>query len=552
MRTSYKFLFILTLTAIIGLGSCKRYSELLENPNNPSPSAADVDLYLNAVQLSFSNVFNGANGFGMSLTRMQVFYGPTYASGYSPNSTDGLWTDAYTGVIKQTDAMIPVARAQGKYVHAAIAEILKAYTLFTMVDMLGDVPSTEADKGVEQTNPAADKGSAVYATAIALLDTAIADLAKTPSSYPLSDLFFTSSGSSEAANWRKTAKTLKFRAYMNTRLVDNSAASKISTLITDGDLITTDANEWTFRYGTRQSTPNNRHPNYNNNYVASGGAGDYIGTYYLYAIVAEKAVPDPRRRYYFYRQTLSTPGNAQQQPCAYQAKPAHYSSSTPYCYFITAPGYWGRDHADASGISPDGNLRTTWGAYPAGGKYDNSDGAATTLNTGGQGSGILPLWMSFFYDFERAEAALTLGVSGDPRAFLESGIRKSVARVMAFPGQIGVSPAPSVGIPTQTNIDNYVNSVLSDYDATTTNDQKLDVILKEYYIALWGNGLDAYNMYRRTCRPKNLQPALQASPGAFIRTMLYPSVYVNLNSNATQKPDVTVKTFWDTNGSCTY
>ena len=552
MRTLYKLLFILILPALVGLGSCKRFSELLENPNNPSPSSADVDLYLNAVQLSFANVFNDANGYGMGLTRMEIFYGPTYASGIAPNSMDGLWTDAYTGVIKQTDAMIPVARSQGKYVHAAIGEILKAYTLFTLVDMLGDVPNTEADKGVDQTNPAADKGAAVYAAAIGLLDSAIADLAKSPSSYPASDLFFTTTGSSEAVSWRKTAKTLKFRAYMNTRLVDNTAASKIAALIADGDLITSDANEWTFRYGTRQSTPNNRHPNYNNNYVASGGAGDYIGVYFLYSIVAEKPVPDPRRRYYFFRQTLSTPGNVQQQPCAYQAKPAHYSSSTPYCYFLTAPGYWGRDHGDASGIPPDGNLRTTWGSYPAGGRYDNSEGVATTLNTGGQGAGILPLWMSFFTDFERAEAALTMGVTGDPRTFLENGIRKSIARVMAFPGQIGVSPAPSVGIPSQTTIDNYVNYVLSQYDAATTNDERLDVVLKEYYIALWGNGLEAYNMYRRTCRPKNLQPALQAQPGAFIRTFLYPSVYVNLNSNATQKPDVTVKTFWDTNGNCTY
>ncbi len=552
MKIVYKFLFLLTFAGLIGVGSCKKYSELLNDPNNPSPDAADVDLYLNAIQLSFQNVFNDANGWGMGLTRMQVFYGPTYLAGISPTSMDGLWEDAYTGVIKHVDAMIPVAEAQGKYVHAGIAQILKAYTLFTLVDMLGDVPYTEANKGIDNINPSLDNGADVYAAGISLLDSAIDNLAQAPSAYPAIDLFFSSTGSGEAVKWRKVAKTLKFRAYMNTRLVDNSAASKIDALISEGDMITTDANEWAFRYGSKQSTPNNRHPNYNNNYVASGGAGDYIGTYFLYAVVAEKAVADPRRRYYFYRQTLTTPGNVQQQPCAYQAYPPQYPSGTPFCYFITAPGYWGRDHGDNSGIPPDGSLRTVWGAYPAGGKYDNSDGGATTLNTGGQGAGILPLWMSFFSDFEQAEAALTLGTAGDPRALLESGIRKSIARVMAFPGQINVSPAPSVGVPTQTNIDNYVSSVLSDYDAATTDDERLDVVLKEYYIALWGNGLDAYNMYRRTCRPKNMQPAILTSPGPFIRTMLYPSEYVNRNSTATQKSDVTTKTFWDTQGDCTY
>jgi hypothetical protein len=551
MRIAYKFLLLLTIVGIFG--SCKKFDELLQDPNRPSPDAADVDLYLNSVQLSFANTFNAANDWGLGLTRMEVFYGPTYASGSSPESFNGLWSSAYTGVIKQADAMIPVAKQQGRYVHSAIAQILKAYTLFTLVDVFGDVPYSEANLGVENTNPNVDRGADVYAAAIVLLDSAIADLNRTPSSYPVTDLFFTTTGTAKATSWRRVAKTLKLRAYVNTRLVDNSVGAKINALVTDGEIISTDAHEWTYRYGTRQSTPNNRHPKYNANYVASGGAANYLGVYFLYSVVAEKPIADPRRRYYFFRQSLSTPGTIQQQTCAYGTRPAHYDADDPYCYFITAPGYWGRDHGDAGGIPPDGNLRTVWGAYPAGGRYDNGEGVATTLNTGGQGSGILPLWMSFFTDFVRAEAALTIaGVTGDPRALLENGVRKSIARVMAFPNQIGVSPAPATGIPTAAQIDNYVNYVLDQYDAATSDDERLDVVLKEYYIALWGNGLEAYNMYRRTCRPKNIQPAIQANPGPFMRSFLYPSNFVNLNINAAQKPNVNTAVFWDTQGTCTY
>ena len=71
--------------------------------------------------------------------------------------------------------------------------------------------------------------------------------------------------------------------------------------------------------------------------------------------------------------------------------------------------------------------------------------------------------------------------------------------------------------------------------------------MKEYYLALWGNGLDAYNMYRRTSRPRGLQPTVLPGPGPFIRSFLYPSAYVNLNTNAKQKPDWAQKVFWDTN-----
>jgi hypothetical protein len=550
MRTIYKFLLVLTFFG--ALGSCKKWSELLENPLLPSPQSADVDLYLNQVQLSFADVFNGANDIGLALTRMEVLYGPTYLNAYQPIAFNALYQSAYTGVFKNANAMIPVARSQGRFTHAGIANVLKAYTMMTMVDMFGDVPYSEANLGVENTNPKLDKGADVYAAAVVLLDTAIADFNKTSTSFPTNDLFFTTTGAAKAASWRRAAKTLKLRAYVNTRLVDNAAGTKINALLTDGELITTQAQDFTFRFSTRQQTPNARHPKYNAGYVAAGGPAGYIGTYFMYSLVAEKPVADPRARFYFYRQTINTPGNFQQQSCAYATRPSHFGPNDPYCYFITAPGYWGRDHGDNSGIPPDNQQRTVWGVYPAGGLYDAGLGNPTTLNMGGQGAGVHPIWMSFFTDFVRAEAALTVaGVTGDPRALLESGIRNSIARVTSFPTEIGHS-GTTVVAPTPAQINNYVNYVLGQYDAATTTDQKLDVVLKEYYIAQWGNGLEAYNMYRRTCRPKNFQPAVQANPGAFIRSVLYPSDLVTLNVNVDQKAGVTTKVFWDTNGNCTY
>ena len=59
--------------------------------------------------------------------------------------------------------------------------------------------------------------------------------------------------------------------------------------------------------------------------------------------------------------------------------------------------------------------------------------------------------------------------------------------------------------------------------------------------------MDAYNFYRRTGFPSTLQPNIEANPGAFIRSMLYPQSYAATNSNAQQKPDQTVQVFWDTN-----
>lgn len=531
---------------IAGIGSCKKFDQLLDNPNSPTPQSADVDLYLNTVQLNFASFFDQAQDFGAQLSRMTVFFGPTYQNGYSPNSFDGIWNTAYTGVLKNANAMIPLAQQQQKFFHAGIGEVLKAYTLMTMVDLFGDVPYTEANKGNENLNPKVESGKNIYAAAISLLDAAITDLGKTPATTPSTILFSNQSRSS----WIKVANTLKLRAYMNTRLVDNTAAAKIKALVDAGNIITSNADEFTFKYGTQQSTPNSRHPRYNDGYVASGGAGGYIGVQFLYSMVFEKPVSDPRRRYYFYRQTNAVPSQ-QQQPCAYQNTPAHFTGNMPFCYL--GSGYWGRDHGDNSGIPPDGTLRTIWGVYPAAGKFDCNEFASAGLNEGGRGAGIAPIWMSFFTDFELAEAALTTGYMDNARNLLESAVTKSISRVMSSPAQVGASVCANA-TPSAATVNRYIAYVLAEYDAAADDNARLDVVMREYYLALWGNGLDAYNMYRRTGKPKasinggdGFQFTVLPNSGTFIRSFLYPSVFVNLNTNAAQKSSWATKVFWDTN-----
>ena len=96
-------------------------------------------------------------------------------------------------------------------------------------------------------------------------------------------------------------------------------------------------------------------------------------------------------------------------------------------------------------------------------------------------------------------------------------------------------------------VDAYVNKVLPAYDAAATTGAKLNIIMKEYYLALWGNGVDNYNMYRRTNKPDNMQYVLETVPGNFINSHFYPSVFVNRNLNAVQKSSVAVQVFWDKN-----
>ncbi len=552
-----KKIFIM-LAAVVSLASCKKLNDKLDaglnNPNAASPDAADVDLYLGNLELSFNGFYQNASDLTDALVRQEIMYGPTYFNAYSSQSYDGLWNNAYTSIFKTANTMIPIATAKGQTVHSGIAKTLKAYTMITLVDLFGDVPYSEANQGVANTNPKVDKGRAVYDSALAILDGAIADFGKTPSASPANDLFYGGS----RAKWTSFAKTLKLKAYVQTRLVDPSVTSKISALLTENDLINTSSQDFVFSYSTKNQAPDSRHPHYVGNYGTDNGAGDYIGTQFMWALAVEKGIVDPRIRYYIYRQILDVfndsrvPDQTTRQfaiPCLYRASP--YPAGA--CYCIVGTGYLGRDHGNNEGIGPDNGLRSTWGVYPAGGEFDADQnkavGQSSSRSVGAKGAGIAPIWLSSYTYFLKAEAALMLGTAGDPLTLTQAGVNESFNKVKGFATTIGYSiPTSDTNkLITTFKQQNYVNRVTSLYNAAATQGDKLNVIMREYWLAAWGNGLEPYNNYRRTGKVANLQRALLGNEGDFIRSFFYPSVYVNFNKNAVQKTVTSVQVFWDNN-----
>jgi hypothetical protein len=85
---------------------------------------------------------------------------------------------------------------------------------------------------------------------------------------------------------------------------------------------------------------------------------------------------------------------------------------------------------------------------------------------------------------------------------------------------------------------------MTEYDAASGNEAKLAVVIREWYLASWGNGIEPYNMYRRTGYP-SLQTGV-APVGPFPRSYRYPANEVNTNPNVSQTP-ASNQVFWDTN-----
>ena len=563
----------LAALALALVSSCELTElDLQDNPNRVSPENANVDDLYNAIQLNVQDLIEDAWYATGSMARMVANINSyNYSNAFTPEALNDLWNEAYAQIFPDVDALVALAEPRGQDIHAGTAKILRAYVMMILVDMFGDVPNSEALQGTDIISPAADPGSVVYADAIALLDEAIAQLSGTDAVAPSYDNFY----GGDAAKWVTLAKTLKLRAYVTTRLVDSNAPSEVAALLAEGDLIDEASEDFQFNYGSNRLVPDSRHPLYDNHYEA--GDGDYVGNYFMWLLRAEKLdangnpVVDPRVRYYFYRQVESSvDGSINDYSCHFsnfptqEDQPAHYADidpRLPYCV-AASDGYWGRDHLNAEGIPPDGNLRSRYGLYPAAGQFDDNSFQTTQRlgTTGGGGAGIEPLMLSSFVDFLRAEAALTMGTGEDARALLESGIRKSMAKVISFGDLVPNTFAREVDIrgeiatveelykPTDKDIDDYVALVLSNYDAT---DDQLDVVMKEYLIALWGNGIEAYNMYRRTGKPNNMAPALEPNNEDFVSTFFLPAEHVNLNQNVTQKAH-TVRVFWAEGGPDVY
>jgi hypothetical protein len=298
-----------------------------------------------------------------------------------------------------------------------------------------------------------------------------------------------------------------------------------------------------FTWGTNEVQPDTRHPSYRSDYTVSGG-GSYRSISFMSYMDSND---DPRTRYYFYRQNAVTPGQDGSDPaletlqCSLQTPPAHYDGF-PFCGLPN--GFWGRDHGNDEGIPPDGFLRTLVGVYPAGGAFDDSRFEPLGLGEGAGGFGITPVLLSSSVHFWEAEVALASGDAAGAKTHMLAGLADSVAKVMAFGANDSTGDLSAA--PTADDVSLHASSIEAAFDADATGGW--NVLAQEFFVSLYGNGNDAYNFYRRTGYPNNLQPNLEPDPGSYVRSLWYPSNFVNTNSSVNQKPDVTQTVFWD-NGS---
>ena len=550
-------IYLFTGLALVGIASgCKKFLDVNENLNNPTPASVGLPLVLSAAERNIAGNLALGTGLGntMSVYTHQIT-GRVGADRYGAGASG--WEGLYSA-LSNLNVIIERGPTESRFVYAGIAKILKAYTVSMMVDVWGDIPYSEYDKfdeGISQ--PKFDKGSDIYPQLFTLLDEGIADL-NNPAfnvSKPGTDDFIYKG---VTANWIKAANTIKLKLYTQVRLVQDVKAQVTALLSAPNTLINSQAESFMMPFGPIGTT-DDRHPAFGD-YNATQRGGQLFSPW-LYEIMKGRNpnvltnLADPRVPYYIYNQKSAVGG----------------SNPTPENCTEYRDGGFISILFGSTGPCRDGSNSQTYsllGVYPAGGRYNDS--AAKSVNSIGAqnaGTGARPHEFITYADRLYLEAELIHEglVTGDAKAAFTKALDASFGQVdnivvnYVKPGSAGAAQnVPLIAtLPATTT---YKTGVLAAYDAATPAKQ-LELIMTEKWINRIENPVDNYTDYRRTKYPVLFAPAPEGTVSSvtgpdgkvtpvsndrkYPWSLPFSTGEISLNANApAQKVPESFKVFW--------
>lgn len=473
------------LLLIVGLSSCKKYLDVNQTPNNPTAVPPSTILPNTTIALAFANA-NDLNRAASALVQ-HIAGVANQTAAYDVYNLDGAfdnqWNfEIYNGAVNNLQILIDQYSATSP-AYSGIAKLQLAYITSIATDLWGDVPYSEAGKGLAIETPRFDKQEDIYlgnttlgiTSLFDLVKSGIADLDKPSTLKPAKDDIVYGG---DLAKWKRAGNTLllKFAIQISNRKPD--LAKSIIQSVIDGKMYI-NANNLDFEvpFGT---SVGNQNPIYTFNNVNRTG-DQMLSTRFLNL---EKSLNDTVRL----AKLFTKPGG---KFTSYE----NGSTSTP----------------------PALATRSKYNVYV----------------TGESGEAPIRLLTNFQVQFILAESALILGTSGDANAYYQAGIRASMMKT---------------GM-TTSEIDTYftTNPAVVKLDATAPVEDQRKQIITQKYIAWVGNGIEAYNDYRRTGYPV-LPLALNAqgdNPNVVPTRLPYAPAELSRNPNAPKpRPKTDVKVWW--------
>lgn len=476
--------------ALLGAAACNnsKLTDLNNNPNSPTDAPAGPVFTQAAINTAGRWVGNGYDLRGTEwvaqhLAEVQYPDEDDYKR-LQADQTSGFFTNPYSTELENLQKVVDKGKAANDPGIYGPALVLQAYGFSFLTNTWGDVPFSQALQGDQSggtLTPAYDPQQGIYTGLFKMLDDASKALATASNSLGSADPIY----GGDPAAWAKFANSLRARLAMQVVNVDPALAStQLQAAFTDPNGVFTS----------------------NNDAAAIRWPGDGV---FNNPWSGNFATRDDHRM----SQTLMNPMLADNDP-----RVPVYAQQTVNDTIVSAtmPNYAGM---------PNGLTQATASVY-----FNDTSRpgvifypGATTYGTFGDGSGkSTPTYLMTYAEvaFIQAEAAeRSLGglTPAQAAGFYDAGIQASM-------DQWGVAGADALA---------YIAQPAIAYQGGSGNSVAgLTQIDMQEWIALYGDGGQAWALWRRTCVPATLKPGPYAIINTVPRRFEYSTADQQVNADA--------------------
>jgi hypothetical protein len=256
MKKIINYFLGLSLVVILST-ACTNYLDINKDPSYPATSSTPLlfssgtawsasilgcDVQLTGALWSQQYAQNNTSQQYTTIDQYNLSNSSTYFTRY--------WSSVYAGALPDLKRTISQSETEGAWNYWLAAKVMTAFNFNMLVCLYEKIPFSQALLGDANLTPIFDDSKVVDAGLISILDAAIAKKtdAAALGSMETKDMVF----GGDINKWVKFAKTLKLKILMRDFATNQTA---IQTLLTEGDLLTTDAKMTQFVDAENKSNP---------------------------------------------------------------------------------------------------------------------------------------------------------------------------------------------------------------------------------------------------------------------------------------------------------